>query len=214
MGSVSIRKLTKKTKMKLACVLAATATASIFEESDRKFSDKPEWIADEIWDTWGDKSPAYRVGQLKCRVNMFVDALFADAAESTQNNIKKNWEGVAVSIEKAFTKCTGEAVETNVNCGWRGWLDDEDKTIDNKVHSFVSWNGVAVRETVFKGGCEARAMKIFKRLDRMNAYLQWNYCKKVETSPNFCNWRFNNNLKQNSHPRSDSRGHGISKFDA
>ena len=151
--------------MKLACVLATAATASVFEDSDRKFSDKPDWIAEEIWETWEDKPPAYRVAQLKCRVNMFVDAVFADAPELTQNNIKKNWNGVNESIEKAFTKCNGEAVPTTgVNCGWRDWLDEEDRTVDNKVHKFVTWSGVAVRETLWDNGCESRAWKLVSDL--------------------------------------------------
>ena len=151
--------------MKLACVLAATATASLFEESDRKFSDQPDWIASEIWENWGDKSPAYRVAQLKCRVDMFVEGVFSDAPSMLQDSIKKNWEGVADSIETAFTKCTGDAVPTSgVNCGWRDWLDEEDRTVDNKVHKFVTWSGVAVRETLWDNGCESRAWKLVSDL--------------------------------------------------
>ena len=150
--------------MKLACVLAASATASLFEESDRKFSDQPDWIADEIWENWGNKSPAYRVAQLKCRVDMFVEGVFSDAPAPLKASIKKNWEGVAGTIEHAFFKCTGKFIPPKVNCAWRDWLHDEDLTVDNKVNTFVVWNGVAVRETMYNNGCEARAMRIVSNI--------------------------------------------------
>ena len=151
--------------MKLACLFAAAANASMFDEPDRKFSDKPEWIADEIWDTWTKKPAAYRVAQLACRINMFVDGVYGDAPASLQNSIKKNWGGLIGNIESAFERCTGETVPTEVSCGWRDWLDEEGRTVDNKVHTFVSWAGVAVRETLYKNGCEARAMKLVSTLN-------------------------------------------------
>ena len=47
----------------------------------------------------------------------------------------------------------------------------------------------------------------------MNAYLQWNYCKKVDNSPNFCTFRTNTNYKKNTHPRKDQLNkHSLDKF--
>ena len=146
--------------MKIACVLAAAANAGLFEETDRKFSDDPDFLGEEIWDNWNDRSPAVNVAQLKCRIDMFVDGVFGDARQGLQDKIKQNWNGITTSIEEQFTKCTGEAVPTDVSCGWREWLDDPSKTVDNKVNMFVLWAGVAVRETIYDNGCGRVALKL------------------------------------------------------
>ena len=154
--------------MKLACVLATTATASLFKESDRKFSDQPDWIAKEIWENWGNESPGYRIGQLYCRVDMFVDTVFADAPAQLKANIRRHWKAVAGTIRVHYEGCNDVSdlpyEGQGVNCGWREWLDDEDLTVDNKINTFVVWNGVAVREGIYKNGLcknhERRAMRI------------------------------------------------------
>lgn len=49
----------------------------------------------------------------------------------------------------------------------------------------------------------------------MNAYLQWNYCDKINEGDDCVfSWRWDNDFKRNNHPRSNSAKHGISKFDA
>merc|ERR1712113_1371188 len=213
-------------KMKLTGLLVASAAAQnslvdVFTSGDRKFSDNPlndaglGWLDQQVWANYHDQRPAYRVKQLRCRINQFFDSVFADN-DRINNKLQEKWNGVLNSIENSFQKCHGPLYAKEVNCNWQDWLDDEPNKVTN---TFVTWFGVAVREFIYrsdeKASCEATGMRLFKRLDRMNAYLQWHYCDKISDSEDCVFWwRYDNNVKRNTHPRSDSQKHGISKFDA
>merc|ERR1712241_1155014 len=211
--SVSIRKLKKK-KMKLAAVLATTALAVDFSDVDRKFSDKPEFLTDEAWESYSNQPANVRVAQLRCRINDYFDKFFADN-ERINGKLKEKWNGVADSINNSFEKCHGELYQGQVSCAWKDWLD---RPVQQATNNFVTWYGVAVREFVYNSqayrGCQTSGLRLLKRLDRMNAYLQWNYCDKISEGDDCVfSWRWDNNYKRNNHPRKDSAKHGISKFD-
>merc|ERR1711935_228315 len=214
--SLSIRKLQKKNKMKLATIFATTALATTvdFSDPDRKFSDKPDFLSDEAWANYSNQPANVRVSQLRCRIDDFFDEVFA--ADERISTIMKNWNGVTDAIERSFEKCHGDLYDGQATCAYKAWME---KPVEQSTNNFATWYGVAVREFIYnsdaKRACQNHGLRLLKRLDRMNAYLQWNYCSKINDSDDCVfSWRWENEYKRNNHIRSDSAKHGIDKFDA
>merc|ERR1712021_163316 len=76
---------------------------------------------------------------------------------------------------------------------------DEIFAADERISTIMkkNWNGVTVREFIYnsdaKRACQNHGLRLLKRLDRMNAYLQWNYCSKINDSDDCVfSWRWEN----------------------
>merc|ERR1712025_948974 len=120
MGSlVSIRNsLPKKVAMKFVTSVAVAALAngqltmnSGRDEEDKKFSDKPDWIAGDAWESYHNQGPNVRLEQVKCRVEQYMDQWFVE-------------DSSARDIERTYKHC-GDNTEyqpTGYECNWKDWL--------------------------------------------------------------------------------------------
>ena len=146
--------------MKLAAVLATTALAVDFSDVDRKFSDKPEFLSDDVWASYSNQPPNVRVAQLRCRIDDYFDKFFADDARIS-NIMKKNWNGVADAIDRSFSKCHGELYDGEASCAWKDWLNEP---VQKSTDNFVTWYGVAVREFIYnsdaKRACQTHGLRL------------------------------------------------------
>jgi len=59
------------------------------------------------------------------------------------------------------------------------------------------------REEIYPGpkNCSKKALRIYKRLDRLKSISAWQYCDKVDNSEGFCSWAYFDNGKAKSNPR-------------
>merc|ERR1712176_1275763 len=91
---------------------------------------------------------------------------------------------------------------TGYECNWKDWLG---VSFEKDTDLFMRWPAMFVRENIFRSGkkkrCEKNGMRLFKRFDRLNAYIQWQYCDKVDDTTEACTWRYNTNKKRNNRPR-------------
>merc|ERR1739838_990283 len=167
MGSVSIRKLKKTKKMKLTGLLVASAAAQtslvdlMTGDDDRKFSDNPNGFLDqEVWASYHNQRPAYRLKQLRCRIPDYFNKFFGEN-EELNNHLQAKWNGVLDSVENSFQKCHGPLYEGEVNCAWKDWLNKDTQKVTS---DFVNWFGVAVREFIYRSDelsrCEATGMRL------------------------------------------------------
>jgi len=62
-----------------------------------------------------------------------------------------------------------------------------------------------IRNEIFtsdKSKCKNHALRMFKRLDRYQQYWAWQFCSKIDATPQFCDWAyFKKNGETKGHPR-------------
>jgi len=62
-----------------------------------------------------------------------------------------------------------------------------------------------IRNEIFtsdKSKCKNHALRLFKRLDRYQQYWAWQFCSKIDATPQFCDWAyFKKNGETKGHPR-------------
>ena len=156
--------------MKLTGLLVASAAAQnslvdVFT-NDRKFSDNPEnnagvgFLDQEIWESYGNRDPNYRLAQLRCRIPDYFDKFFGDN-QRINSKLQAKWNGVLSSIENSFQKCHGDLYMGEPNCAWKDWMNKDTRKATN---DFVTWFGVAVREFIYKSdeksSCESTGMRL------------------------------------------------------
>ena len=188
--------------MKFSAIAFVGATVV---SAERKFTDQesfmtggaPAWYANQDSDT--------RMESIKCRMPVYFDKYF----EGKLDGLRGLFEDNADDIEKVYEQCGDQSRQARaVQKGWdpcTSWVKDD---AHKDFGSFVWYQGLFVRENILKAGgarCEFLGRRILTRLDRLNGYLEYAVCDKIDRSIPFCSWRyFDQDGNKRTHPRNNS----------
>merc|ERR1712046_257715 len=184
-----------------AAFLASGALAS-----DRTFADKPDFML-AVSEGWNPTWAANEIRMIEDNTALYFDTYVPSDNNKGQRVAKIMAEflaGTRVGAKKLSQKCNDGRRKRSVN-------DDDTRynvPVNNPQHAMFQLfyqHAEWVRNEIFtsdKRNCKKQALRLFKRLDRHQQYWAWQFCSKIDATPQFCEWAYSKkNGETKGHPR-------------
>lgn len=200
-------------KLSSIALFAAASASSIGEE--RKFTNDPDFMTGDAVEWWPNNSANKRYKWISNRVNRFFNNWYSDL-DASEDKIEKYVKKTLAQSKQALERCNPEEFAALDNRKRREVEDDGDfmdeserdsqdgidffrdhKKVMNAIARFVKYEVYDLGEK-----CTFPGLRILRRLDRMNAYTRFIYCKRIADGDSRCDrYLYKDNGSDKVHPR-------------
>lgn len=198
--------------MKLFPFLVVSAMSSGAGNSDsgagkieRAFANVPEFIAGKD-DWWNPTAAGKQFNDLQIGTQEYFGTFYpADnkAAQRAALRVGTLLDKTRQNLMSLNTKCQARGENgrrrraVKVQDRWTVPKDSPRKALFQLFWAYARW----ARNQIFPN-CPKAALRIYKRMDRLQLITAWHYCDKVDESEGFCDWAlYENDGRRKTHPR-------------
>ena len=196
--------------MKISTVTQLAAIVA--GQGERKFTNKPSFMTGATPAWWNKHSADNRMKFITDSVAKYFEMHFPEDSKAVQK-LQPLFEDAIGDMDRVRGSCAGGRKRRDDEEGAKEGDNEEEEEeetdfmeadpaqkstrkvtgdIKKDTHKFVTAQGRFVKEEIYnKGGeCEHIGLRMLTRLDRLNAYLYFNYCHQVDDTADFCSTRY------------------------
>jgi len=167
--------------------VAATALVSV-SAWQRAFANQPTFIASTD-DWWSPAAAVKQFGDLETETEKYFATYFDTTSQGTKagNQMAKHLQKTRDDMQKLNDRCgaTSSRGRRGADNGERLTLatNDPKSALFTLFWAYARWARNEIQPT-----CPKAAMRMFKKIDRLQQITAWAYCAKVSDSSPFCSW--------------------------
>merc|ERR1711972_223698 len=180
-------------RMKLLAAFLTTAALA----DDRTFADRPEFMLDST--AWSESYAAERMTMLEENTEKYfetyVPANGSAAVQRVTGKMVRFLQNARSGMQRVSNRqCHGGRSRRSADDNTERYVVPENnaqKAFWQLFYQHANW----ARNVIYtsdKRNCKKFANTYFKRFDRFQQIWAWQYCSKIDDSPQFCDWAYDN----------------------